>query len=83
MNDTLAGSTVAWALDGKVHQVDSLKERAIEALETIESILSEAAHSGRFDILSNTIRCFAMINSVLVEESKQRWQADHPGQKVM
>jgi len=78
MNDTLAGSTVAWALDGSIQQVDELKEAAISALENLESVMSEAAFQQRYDILHNVVRTFSMLNSVIIQESKQRWQADHP-----
>jgi hypothetical protein len=77
---TFTGKPVAWAVDGNIHKVDELKEAAISALETLESVMSEASFQKRFDILHNVVRTFAMLNTVIIEESKQRWLQDHPGE---
>jgi hypothetical protein len=76
------GKPIAWAVDGSIQQVDELKESAIQALEQLESIMSEAAFRQRYDVLHNVVKTFAMLNSVIVSEARQRWQSENPGMEA-
>jgi hypothetical protein len=74
MSNAIAGSTVAWAIDGSIQNVDDLSERVITALEELESLLSEAKHQKRYDILHKTIRTFAALNMHMVQQAASEYQ---------
>lgn len=76
---TICGKPVAWAVDGKeFQQIDTHKEKCINALEALEVALQEAVAAGRIDCLHLTIKTFAMLQAVMVDRECAKYQKDHP-----
>ena len=73
---------VGWCIDGEVKNFDDLSERIITALEDLESLLSEALHSRRYDILHKTIKTFSALNMALVQKAAHDYQQQNPNESV-
>jgi hypothetical protein len=76
---------IQWQLDGSEYQppaVDELSERVIHALESLESILSEAAFKRRYDIIDKSIRTFSALTLHMVQQSAIEYERDHPNEPM-
>jgi hypothetical protein len=73
---------IGWSIDGSIQNVDDLQERVITTLESLESLLSEAKHSKRYDVIHKTIKTFAALNMVLVKDAAAEYQQQNPGESI-
>jgi hypothetical protein len=70
---------IHWQLDGSEYQppkTDELSEAVIQALEHLESLLSEAAFQRRYDVIHKTIKTFAALNTHLVRDAAEQYEND-------